>query len=351
METNKLQNRDKFFEDEVSLKEIVTKIKNYFFYLIGYKKIILIAFVFSFILGYLYFIKQTIKYKAEINFVLDDEKQSGMNGANIVASQLGLDLGSNTNGIFSGDNLIYLFKSRMIIEKTLLTKLKIDNKIKTIADFYLQAEFPKKYNDDIFTNNNPNQLNRDQILALQVIRSEILKNILEVKQKEKKVSVTTIEVISKNEKFSKIFCEQLAKNVSSFYIETRSKKARLNKDILQKQVDSVRQELNQAIDGVARANDQSYNFNPAYLVTKTNSTKHNIDIQANTAILTQLVANLEMAKVALRKETPLIQVIDYPILPLDEVKFSLIFIEIIFGIISLFLAIIYLTFFKLSKKP
>jgi uncharacterized protein involved in exopolysaccharide biosynthesis len=37
-------------------------------------------------------------------------------------------------------------------------------------------------------------------------------------------------------------------------------------------------------------------------------------------MLTQLVQNLEIAKVALRKDTPLIQVIDRPILPLQKTR-------------------------------
>ena len=40
------------------------------------------------------------------------------------------------------------------------------------------------------------------------------------------------------------------------------------------------------------------------------------------AILTELVKQNELAKVALRKETPLIQVIDQPILPLKKEKFG-----------------------------
>jgi uncharacterized protein involved in exopolysaccharide biosynthesis len=45
-----------------------------------------------------------------------------------------------------------------------------------------------------------------------------------------------------------------------------------------------------------------------------------VDVQANTAILTELVKQTELAKVTLRKETPLIQVIDRPILPLPKEK-------------------------------
>jgi uncharacterized protein involved in exopolysaccharide biosynthesis len=47
-----------------------------------------------------------------------------------------------------------------------------------------------------------------------------------------------------------------------------------------------------------------------------------VDVQANTAILTELVKQTELAKVTLRKETPLIQIIDRPILPLAKERFG-----------------------------
>ncbi len=91
-------------------------------------------------------------------------------------------------------------------------------------------------------------------------------------------------------------------------------------EILQRQTDSIRAELNSAITGVAAAADNTFGLNPAMMVRKTPATRRQVDVQANTAILTQLVTNLEMAKVSLRKETPLIQVIDRPILPLKKEK-------------------------------
>jgi hypothetical protein len=108
----------------------------------------------------------------------------------------------------------------------------------------------------------------------------------------------------------------------------------------------VKNELNIAIDGVANANDKAYNFNPAFLITKTTSTKRNIDIQANSAILTQLVANLEMSKITLRKETPLIQIVDYPVLPLDKIELTL-FKSILIGLfISLIISILVIFYLK-----
>jgi hypothetical protein len=76
--------------------------------------------------------------------------------------------------------------------------------------------------------------------------------------------------------------------------------------------------LNGAITGVATANDNAFNLNPALTVKRAPVAKRQVDVQANTAILTQLVTNLELAKVTLLKETPLIQVIDRPILPLKK---------------------------------
>jgi uncharacterized protein involved in exopolysaccharide biosynthesis len=67
-----------------------------------------------------------------------------------------------------------------------------------------------------------------------------------------------------------------------------------------------------------------------------------VDVQANTAILTELVKQSELSKVTLRKETPLIQVIDRPILPLEKVKFGKLMGIVLGGLIAGFLAIFFL---------
>jgi hypothetical protein len=46
-----------------------------------------------------------------------------------------------------------------------------------------------------------------------------------------------------NELFSKYFTEALVKEVSDFYIDTKSKKSRENMLILERQTDSIRREL------------------------------------------------------------------------------------------------------------
>ncbi|NDP22409.1 MAG: lipopolysaccharide biosynthesis protein, partial [Paludibacter sp.] len=144
--------------------------------------------------------------------------------------------------------------------------------------------------------------------------------------------------------------EALVKKVSDFYIETKSKKSRENMDVLERQTDSIRRELNGAITGVAVANDNTFNLNPALNVRRAPSARRQVDVQANTAILTELVKQTELAKVTLRKEMPLIQVIDAPILPLKKEKFGKAKGILMGGILAGFLMILVMVVRRILKE-
>lgn len=124
----------------------------------------------------------------------------------------------------------------------------------------------------------------------------------------------------------------------------------MNSTILQKQTDSIRRELNGAITGVAVANDNTFGLNPAMNVRRAPSARRQVDVQANTAILTELVKQTELAKVTLRKETPLIQVIDKPILPLPKEKFGKAKGILLGGILAGFLTVFFLVGRRILKS-
>jgi uncharacterized protein involved in exopolysaccharide biosynthesis len=63
-----------------------------------------------------------------------------------------------------------------------------------------------------------------------------------------------------------------------------------------------------------------------------------------------LVKQTELAKVTLRKETPLIQVIDTPILPLKKEKFGKAKGIVLGGILAGFLVIMFLIFQRMWKS-
>jgi hypothetical protein len=183
-----------------------------------------------------------------------------------------------------------------------------------------------------------------------VIYNDLSKNALTVDQKDKKVAIGTITLKGTNEYFAQQFTLALTKTVTDFYIETKSKRAKENMDILVRQTDSIRGELNGAITGVAVANDNTFGLNPALNVKRVPSARRQVDVQANTAILTEIVKQAELAKVTLRKETPLIQVIDQPILPLPKEKFGKAKGIVLGGILAGFLTILGLIVRRIFKE-
>nr|WP_315162611.1 Wzz/FepE/Etk N-terminal domain-containing protein [uncultured Flavobacterium sp.] len=317
--------------DEISLKELIVKAKTWFHYLLSQWKIIVLAGIIGATLGLSYsFIKKPI-YTASLSFAMEDEKSGGGLGSALgLASSLGLDLGGSAGGMFSGSNLTELFKSRSMVEQTLLTPVVVGVDTISLAEMYIRNQEwrenwkknPKLKNIQFFPNVKRKYFTRVHDSILGVIYEDLSKTGLSVAQKDKKISIINIDVTSTNELFAKYFTESLAKQVSDFYVSTKSKKARLNMEILERQTDSIRAELNGAITGVAVANDNTFNLNPALNVRRAPSARRQVDVQANTAILTELVKQTELAKVTLRKETPLIQIIDKPILPLPKEKFG-----------------------------
>lgn len=345
--------------DEISLRELIEKGKEWYAYLLSQWKIILLAGIIGACLGLAYsFIKKPI-YTATLSFALEDEKGGGgLGGALGLASSFGIDLGGGGGSIFTGSNLTELFKSRAMVEQTLLSPVVVDGKTISLAEMYIQnQEWRKNWNEkpklasiQFLPDTKRKYFTRVHDSILGVMYQDLSKTGLSVGQKDKKISIITIDVNSTNELFSKFFTEALVTEVSDFYVTTKSKKARMNMDILERQTDSIRRELNGAITGVAVANDNTFGLNPAMNVRRAPSARRQVDVQANTAILTELVKQTELAKVTLRKETPLIQVIDQPILPLKKEKFGKAKGIVIGGFLAGFLIVFWLIVRRIIKQ-
>jgi uncharacterized protein involved in exopolysaccharide biosynthesis len=316
--------------DEITLKELLEKAKEWYSYLLSQWKIIVLAGVIGAAIGLAYSISKKPIYTATLSFALEDEKGGGMSGALGLASSLGLDLGGSAGGMFTGSNLTELFKSRSMVEQTLMQPVLTGMDTISLAEMYIRTQ---KWREDWKKNpklkaiqfpplTKRKYFTREHDSIMGKMYEDLSKTSLSVAQKDKKISIISIDVQSENEAFAKAFSETLAKQVSDFYVDTKSKKARMNMAILQHQTDSIRAELNGAITGVAVANDNTFMLNPALNVNRAPSAKRQVDVQANTAILTELVKQTELAKVTLRKETPLIQVIDRPVFPLPKERLS-----------------------------
>ena len=334
---------------EINLKTLILNVIKLNKLILSKWKIVLIYLIIGLTIGYLYAKDKKSQYISELTFIVEDD--NGLSSDNLLASTIGVELGGKNKGMYSGENLIELLKSRKMIEKTLLASVPYKKKIITLVEYYIiEKKLRLKWNENKKIKNiefKPNKqrcnfsFEEDSILGT---ISEQLKTELIISQKNKKSSILTIEISSTNELFAKYFTELLTTIVAKEYIENKSKKAKINMLILQKQTDSVRNELNNAISGVAIANDNTFNLNPALNVHKIPSARREVDIQANNLILSELIKQLEISKVTLRDNIPLFEIIDKPILPLKSKKIgklkSMILAGFLFVIISFSIIII-----------
>lgn len=342
-------------DDEISLKELIIKIKKWWRYLLSKWFIILIAVLIGGGLGLVYSVFKQPTYTATLSFVLEEEGAGGIGGLGGLAAMAGFNIGNSSgDGLFKGDNIFALYKSRSMLTKTLLSKT-VQNDSLLIDRYISFNNLRKKWKEkpvlatiSFSIPHDQYTLQHDSIMG--EITNSISLNNLSVSKPDKKTSLIQVVTTTTNEAFSKDFTEVLVQNVNNFYVETTTKKSLENLSVLQHQTDSVRKELNAAIGGVAIAMDANPNSNPARQVLRVPSSRRQVDVQANQAILTELVKNLEMARISLRKETPLIQVIDEPVLPLKQNKLGILR-GLTFGmILSLVVVSIYLILIKFYQE-
>ncbi|MGA6119739.1 lipopolysaccharide biosynthesis protein [Sphingobacterium anhuiense] len=345
---------------EISLKELILKTQEWFKYLLSKWYVILIAGFLGGVLGFFYTSLMKPIYTATTTFVLESGGQGSALGQYAgMAAMVGIDLeGKGGDGIFQGDNLQDLYKSRKMIEATLLMASASDKSI-LLLDRYLamtkSKEGWKKTNPHLlkinFIGENPPVFERAKDSVLKVVVNNINKDNLLVGKPDVKKSIVKVDVKSTDEIFSKEFNEALVTEVNKFYIQTKTKKSLENIEILQHKTDSVRRVMNGNISTAAFVLDATPNLNPTRQAQRLVPTqKSQISAETNKAILSELVKNLEMSKMGLMQDSPLIQKIDEPVYPLDKKRMGKAIGIILGSIILAFFTTVLLLFRKLFKN-
>ena len=90
----------------------------------------------------------------------------------------------------------------------------------------------------------PRQLNRVQDSLLQVIMKELLDKELSVSKPDKKLGFFELNVTNKQELLSQSICLQLIKEATIFYIDTKTRRLKVNVERLQRKSDSLEYLLN-----------------------------------------------------------------------------------------------------------
>ena len=321
--------------DEISLKELIQKVVDWYHYLkTQWIKIALVGFIGGCI-GFVYAWIQPITYMAKLTFVVEEGKSGGssLGGLASLAGQFGVDVGGSTGGgLLSGDNILLYFKSVSLAREVLLSKYDSTGN-KSVADVYAEVYKLKeswKKNEQIgeihfqtLSSNKPYSRLQDSLL--QKITESILGGKFSVTKTEKKAGFIEVTATMENEMFAKIYCERIVKEAVNQYVQIKTQRQKTTVEKLQLRVDSIARLLNQkTVSGATlQTSTSTMDINPLYRAGTAVATETTIrDKTMLATIFASVVQNLEFAKFTLSQETPMIQVVDEPVYPLKKIKIS-----------------------------
>ncbi|MGV3763829.1 Wzz/FepE/Etk N-terminal domain-containing protein [Parapedobacter sp.] len=315
-------------EDEISIKELIIGVQDWLRYLWSKWRILLLAGIIGALVGLGYALWKKPMYTATTTFVLEGgDGKGGLSQYVGMAAMVGVDLGGGTSGLFQGDNILELYRSRTMLEQTLLSPVNVENSKELLIDRYITfrglrdnwEEDPELSSLDF--RKAPKELGPDRLRLRDSVITEFVnfinEELLSVDKPDKKLSIMRVKVISADEVFSKAFNENLVRKVNEFYVQTKTKKSTENIAILEAKVDSVRAVMEGAIYSAARVSDATPNLNPTRQVQRVAPAQEaQFSAETNKVILSQLLQNLEHTKMNLIQEQPLIQLVDQPVYPL-----------------------------------
>ncbi len=335
--------------DEISIAELIYKLKSIFSYLFSeWKKIIAVG-ILGAVIGFVYAAwLQPVKYESKLTFVLEESKV-GAGGLASLAGQFGIDLGGAAGGgIFSGDNILLFLKSESLIRETLFTPYN-DSSKQTLADKYLEANEwktdwfnGKKVGEVDFSKYSLGSLPREEDSLLQEITEDIIKEDLFVTKPDKKSSFIEVKAIMRDEWLSKLFSERLVKIATQRYIQSKTKTKVINVQKLQHKADSLLAVLNNRTFSAASSQQSLVDINPALRTAPTAAEISSRDKTISATLYGEVVKNLELSRTLLNQETPVIEMVDQSSLPLEKEKVGKLKGLLLGGILAGFLIVFYL---------
>jgi hypothetical protein len=305
---------------EVSLNTLFELISLVFKTLIVNAKLLLVL---SFAFAALFILFGTLvkpqRFKAETIIVTEEQGPSAWES---LLAQFGLDMASgSSSGVFQGESLVKLFLTRNIIERALLNKVTYGNKKVLLADIVWSEtrHAGKKVFSEVHFSESRHKHDAITDSALYLTQRHVRRKLLHVSKPDKKQNMIHVTVLSKDAHLARALAESIVDVASGYYLETVTEKARINLEVLQHETDSVRRLLSEHL--IQNALETDKNINPLWQTMRIDQSRSVIDLQITINLFGELIKNLKLAEVSMRKETPIIQVIEPIQFPLERTGF------------------------------
>lgn len=256
------------------------------------------------------------QFKATMMIAVEEGESSGWQ--NLLA-QFGLDVGGlNPGGIFEGESLVKLFSTRYMVERTLMDRAYLDGDSVLLVNYlypYTKWGQEAEFSDVVFPESRAEFTPLHDSLMLE-IKNYVADEVLDVYKPDKKLSLINVSVVHQDKHFAKAFTESIVTNTLQFFLESITEKARGNLNVLRAQRDSAKAEMTRALIANAYAYDNV--VNPLFQSGQIDQYESFVNLQVANALYVEISKNLTLAEIGLRKQTPLIQVVERPNFPLEK---------------------------------
>ena len=326
---------------QASLGELILNLLKFGSILRRWWKGLIVVLILGAILGFTYGILNPRKYQAEMIIAVEDDDSNGWQN---LLQQFGIDVGGNNpGGIFKGDALIRLFSTRNMVERTLLQEVEFGDVTTGMLANRLWAQ-TKMSKAEIFKGLS---FPADRSLftplhdsAMMLLYRHTAEEVINADKPERKLSLIMLRATHTDKYFAHAYVTTAIDQTANYYVELLTSKAKSNLRVLRREADSVQILMQQNLVNSASSSD--LNINPNRAALRVDQNRALVELQVSVTIYGEIIKNLKLAEIGMRKQTPIIQIVDYPQFPLARVGMSPIMWAAVGGFIasSIFLVLV-----------
>ncbi len=305
-------------------------------------------------LTFWYIANKATTYEARLTFMTNQSSGGKVSNLLRMANSFGLNVGGgSSSGGMNAEILAELLASNRMLKTTLLNEHTINGKKDLFINHYqklvknssgrVEAKaFNDVFDTDVFAEN--------EMHFISEAIKELKKDKIRVTVSDNGVVVT--KCVTNNEAFTQGFTVKLVENLRDFYSQKSVQTQQENNDMLASRVDSLNNLLKEK-EATLRAWLNKYtlrmgafSLTPDEYLTKA---KMEREAEITSNLYKESVQAFELAKLELESSKPIIQIIDYPELPLKELYPIPIIFYAVAIIGALMIATVLILFFKLIK--
>ncbi len=344
-------------DDEITLKELILKIKEMWAYLWARRSRILIAGLVGAALFVTRSLLKPTEYQATLTFMVDEDNGGGGAVAGIL-SKFGF---GGAGSEYNLQKILSLSKSMRIMKAVVLDTADVDGKTDLIGNHIIELyEFrkrkswkkPENHLTD-FAFGRPGQDSLAVRKALKAVIAKIVggkktKNQLFTSSADEDSGIMTLSAKTESADLSLALVKSIFEHLSGYYILKSTEKAESTFEILKSKTDSIYSVLTQKEYALAQFRDKNRGI---YLnKIKVREQQLQNEITALRLAWAEALKNQEMANYVLKQQTPFIQPIDVPFAPLEPVPNSLVKAAIIGAFLGGFLMVLWLLGRKVVRE-